>query len=188
MNKKFKEVLIVEGKSDTTHLNSFFKDIDTIETHGSAIDEETLKKIKLAHEKRGAIVLTDPDFNGNRIRQIIVEAIPNIKQAFLPRKKAAPKKSGNSLGVEHATKEDIEEALANVVTPNVDKKNEITQDDMIKLGLVGFPESKVLREYAGDELKIGYGNSKQFLKKLNQFDISYNEVKEVIEEYRRQNG
>ncbi|MGR3742296.1 ribonuclease M5 [Companilactobacillus sp. DQM5] len=179
------EVIIVEGKSDTTHLRSFFKNIDTIETNGSAIDEKIIEQIKLVNEKRGAIVLTDPDFNGNKIRQKIVSQIPEIKQAFLPRKKAVPKKSGNSLGVEHASKEDLIEALNNVITLKK-YKEEITQSQLIQLKLIGFKESKQLREYLGDRLHIGYGNSKQFLKKVNQFNISIEELKEAIN--RRNNG
>lgn len=181
MNKKFKEVLVVEGKSDTTHLNSFFKNIDTIETKGSAIDQATIERIKLANKQRGAIVLTDPDFNGNKIRQKITQAIPDIKQAFLPRSKAVPQKSGNSLGLEHATKADIEEALLNIVTYNEEKKVLITQSELMQLGLIGYPDSKSKREKIGDLLHIGYGNSKQFLKKINQFDITLEQLKATIE-------
>lgn len=173
------EVIIVEGKSDTTHLRSFFKNIDTIETKGSAIDQEVFDQIAVALEKRGAIVLTDPDFNGNKIRQKIITRFPNVKQAFLPRDQAAPQKSGNSLGIEHATKEALEEALSNVVTA---KKitTEVTSAELMKLHLIGYPESKKLREQIGDKLHIGYGNSKQFLKKVNQFNITIEELKQNI--------
>lgn len=181
MNELINEVIVVEGKSDTTHLRSFFKDIDTIETKGSAIDREVIEQIKLANEKRGAIVLTDPDFNGNKIRQKIISEIPDIKQAFLPREKAAPRKSGNSLGVEHATKKDIEEALSNVITPKNDTE-QITRAELMSLKLVGYPESKKMREQLGDKLHIGYGNSKQFLKKVNQFNITFDELKRNIEQ------
>lgn len=173
------EVIVVEGKSDTTHLRSFFKDIDTIETKGSAIDQEVFDQIAVALEKRGAIVLTDPDFNGNKIRQKIVAKFPDIKQAFLPRDKAAPKKAGNSLGVEHATKKDLEEALSNVITPK-ENRIKITSVELMKLHLIGYPESKKMREKVGDELHIGYGNSKQFLKKINQFNITIEELKQSI--------
>ncbi|GKQ42322.1 ribonuclease M5 [Companilactobacillus sp. RD055328] len=175
------EVIVVEGKSDTTHLRSFFKNIDTIETKGSAIDQPVIDQIKVAVAKRGAIVLTDPDFNGNKIRQKIVDQVPEIKQAFLPRAQAVPRKSGNSLGVEHATKNDIEEALMNVVTPK-ELKEEVTQAELMNLKLIGYPESKKLRELVGDRLHIGYGNSKQFLKKVNQFSITIEELTQAIQQ------
>lgn len=181
MNKKFKEVIVVEGKSDTTHLNSFFGDIDTIETKGSAIDKKIIEKIKLAHKTRGAIVLTDPDFNGNKIRQKIVDEIPDIKQAFLPRKQAAPQKSGNSLGIEHANKEDILQALKNVVTYSKIDTQQVTQEQLIELRLMGHSSAKRNRELVGDDLHIGYGNAKQFLKKINQFNISFEQLKDSLQ-------
>lgn len=119
---KIKEIIVVEGKSDTNRLKDCFGDIDTIETTGSAIDEETIKQIKIAQEKRGIIIFTDPDFNGNRLRTIIQKAVPNAKQAFLPRDKAVPKRSDGSLGIEHAKDEDIKAALSAVYT----RTNEIS--------------------------------------------------------------
>ncbi len=62
---KIKEVIVVEGKDDTTAIRRAV-DADTIETNGSAINEETIEKIKLAQKTRGVIVLTDPDFPGKR--------------------------------------------------------------------------------------------------------------------------
>ena len=42
---------------------------DTIETNGSAVNAETIEKIRLAQETRGVIILTDPDFPGEKIRK-----------------------------------------------------------------------------------------------------------------------
>ena len=38
--------------------------MDTIETHGLALDDKTLELIKEASKTRGVIVLTDPDYPG----------------------------------------------------------------------------------------------------------------------------
>ena len=43
--KRIKEVIVVEGKTDTQVLKSLF-DVDTIETHGSAIDDHVISLIK----------------------------------------------------------------------------------------------------------------------------------------------
>lgn len=59
--KKIKEIIVVEGKSDTALLKELFE-VDTIETHGLALDKKTLELIKEANKTRGVIVLTDPDF------------------------------------------------------------------------------------------------------------------------------
>ena len=80
-----KEIIVVEGKSDTIAIRRA-TGADTIETNGSAIDDETLKRIQHAQETRGVIVFTDPDYPGRRIRAIIEERIPGVKHAFSAKK------------------------------------------------------------------------------------------------------
>ena len=63
--KKIKEIVVVEGKTDTALLKELFE-VDTIETHGLALDQQTLELIQEASKSRGIIVLTDPDFPGIR--------------------------------------------------------------------------------------------------------------------------
>lgn len=58
--------------------------MDTYETRGSAINEDDLERIDKLNELRGVIVFTDPDYNGERIRKIIMEAVPTAKHAFEP--------------------------------------------------------------------------------------------------------
>ncbi len=106
---KIKEIIVVEGKSDTIAIKRA-TGADTIETNGSAIDERTLNRIRLAQETRGVIVFTDPDFPGRRIRSIIEERIPGVKHAFLHKSKTIAK-NGQGLGIEHAKDEDIEKHL-----------------------------------------------------------------------------
>ncbi|MDP4157503.1 MAG: toprim domain-containing protein, partial [Bacillota bacterium] len=60
---KLKEIIVVEGKDDTTAIKRAV-DADTIETNGSAINKDTIEKIKLAQKTRGVIIFTDPDFPG----------------------------------------------------------------------------------------------------------------------------
>lgn len=47
---KIKEIIVVEGKDDTVAIKRAV-DADTIETNGSAINEETINKIRLAQKK-----------------------------------------------------------------------------------------------------------------------------------------
>ena len=60
--EKIKEVIVVEGKTDTAIIKKLF-DADTIETHGLAINDEILDLIEQANQSRGVIVLTDPDLS-----------------------------------------------------------------------------------------------------------------------------
>ena len=182
---KIQEVIVVEGKDDTANLKRFYE-VDTYETRGSAIDEDDLERIERLHDLRGVIVFTDPDYNGERIRKIIMQAIPTVKHAFLQRDEAAPKSKtkGRSLGVEHASFEDLEKALSSVRGYyDDDNQFDITKSDLMRLGLLMGGDSRKRREYLGEHLRIGYCNGKQLLKRLELFGISLTEVEEVMGEY-----
>lgn len=183
---KIQEVIVVEGKDDTANLKRFYE-VDTYETRGSAIDEDDLERIERLHDLRGVIVFTDPDYNGERIRKIIMQAIPTVKHAFLQRDEATPKSKtkGRSLGVEHASFEDLEKALSSVRGYyDDDNQFDITKSDLMRLGLLMGGDSRKRREYLGEHLRIGYCNGKQLLKRLELFGISLAEVEEVMGEYK----
>lgn len=182
---KIKEIIVVEGKSDTNRLKDCFGDdgVDTLETTGSALSEETIKRIKIAQAKRGVIIFTDPDFNGNRLRTIIQKAVPDAKQAFLPRDRAVPKHSDGSLGIEHAKDADIKAALAAVYTQTNEAFKDYDQADMVNLGLIGEPDSHQRRLFVGSELKIGYTNAKQFLNRLNMFQVAPNDLLAAVKNF-----
>ncbi|XZO08635.1 toprim domain-containing protein [Weissella paramesenteroides] len=61
---KIREVIVVEGRADTEALRHAVV-ADTIETNGSALNEQTVAAIKQAAATRGVIIFTDPDFNGS---------------------------------------------------------------------------------------------------------------------------
>ena len=47
---KIKEIIVVEGRDDTVAIKRAV-DADTIETNGSAVNEETIEKVKLAQKQ-----------------------------------------------------------------------------------------------------------------------------------------
>lgn len=168
---QFKQIIVVEGRDDTKRLTETFGPIDTIETRGSAISPETLALIAHAQATRGVIVLTDPDFPGEKIRKTITQAVPGVTHAFLPRSEAAPTHAG-SLGVEHASPQALRAALANLVTPVPDAPVQISLDAIQAAGLIGGPAARARRERLGELLHIGYTNGKQLQKRLRQFAIT----------------
>lgn len=179
------EVLVVEGKDDTANLKRFYE-VDTYETKGSAISDEDLERIARLQDLRGVIVFTDPDYNGERIRKLIMQAVPTAKHAFLKQNEATPrsKGKGRSLGVEHASFEDLEKALAGLRGHYDDDKNfDISKSDLMRLGLLMGADSRQRREYLGEALRIGYCNGKQLLKRLELFGLTLAEVEEVMGEY-----
>lgn len=162
--KKIKEIVVVEGKTDTAILKQLF-DVDTIETHGLALDDKTLQLIKQANQTRGIIVLTDPDYPGMRIRNQIQETVENCQHAFIEKKDAIGKKK---VGVAEARKEAIIEALENVVTFSKIQES-ISWNEFISLDIIGNKEKR-LKVY--QIFHLGYGNVKTLFKRLNMVGIT----------------
>ncbi|SHG75523.1 ribonuclease M5 [Ornithinibacillus halophilus] len=177
---KVKEVIVVEGKDDTTKIK-LAVEADTIETNGSAINKRTLQQIKHANEKRGVIIFTDPDYPGERIRQIINNHVPGCKHAFLTQDKARAKYPENkSLGIEHASIESIQKALQDVYELMEAEESQISKEELINYQLIGSPDSSRRRERLGELLQIGHTNGKQLLKRLTMFQISKKQFKEAV--------
>ena len=184
--RKIPEVIVVEGKDDTANLKRYYE-VDTYETRGSAINQDDLERIATLQELRGVIVFTDPDYNGERIRKIIMQEIPQVKHAFLNRGEAVPKSKtkGRSLGVEHASYEDLEKALSGLVGSYYEDEYyfDITKSALMRLGLLMGSDSRKRREYLGEALRIGYCNGKQLLKRLELFGICLAEVEDAMKSY-----
>ena len=184
MTNSPKQVIVVEGKSDTARLKQCFgSQIQTIETRGSALDKETLNQIKKAHETFGVIIFTDPDYPGQRIRRMITQAIPTVQHAYLLQKEAKSKKENESLGVEHASLHDIRQALENVLTyhphPQVDP---ITMADLMKLGLAGGKYARGNRLKVAQYFQLGHVNAKQLQKALLLYQIPLSDVESLLNE------
>ena len=162
---KIKEIIVVEGRDDTNRVKEAV-DCDTFETNGSALTKKKIERLIYLEKTRGIIVLTDPDYAGKRIRNIIEKNIPTAKHAYISNKKAVDSKG--KIWIEAASKEDIIKALENYYTPMI----EVTNDLLLELGLVGGNTSKILREELCERLNIGYTNAKQLLNKLNMYNIS----------------
>lgn len=179
-----KEVIIVEGRDDTKRLiETFGPQIKTIETNGSAIPRKTLANIIQAAEQFGIIIFTDPDYQGDRIRRIVTQAVPSAKQAYLTQGQAtSTKHEGVSLGVEHAHPQVIRQALANVVEM-VENRDVplIPISSLMAMKLIGHPQSKVLRERVSQHFHLGHLNGKQLQKRLSQYHISLEELQAFME-------
>ncbi|USG65894.1 ribonuclease M5 [Brevibacillus ruminantium] len=173
---KIKEVIVVEGRDDTAAIKRAVH-ADTIETGGSAINERTIQKIRLAQSKRGVIIFTDPDYQGERIRKIISRAVPGCKHAFITQADGTRK---GDIGVENASVETIIRALQDVKSEMAESAGEITADDMLEHGLTSGSGSKERRIKLGERLGIGYANAKQMLSRLNAFQISKAEFLEAM--------
>lgn len=174
---KFNEVVVVEGLHDLERIKSIYPEIDCLITNGSEI-EENLPHIIEVSKKRDIILFLDPDYPGERIRKILQSKIPNAKNAFL-KKDLAISKNKKKVGIEHAKKEDIIEALDRCLSV-VESTNNITIKDLYKLGLIGETNSQKLRDKICLDLNLGHANAKTFLNRLNMFGITIEQLENVL--------
>jgi ribonuclease M5 len=171
-----KETIVVEGKNDAAAVRRAV-DADIIITSGFGINKGILERIKTAQEKNGVIVLTDPDFMGEKIRKIISDRVKGIKHAFIPREEA---QAEGDIGVENAAPESIQKALSKAKCEQQETKITFTGADLIYYGLTGSDNAAALRNRLGSALGIGYANSKQFINRLNKYGISRNELENEL--------
>ena len=171
-----KEVLIVEGKSDTAAVRRAVE-ADCIETGGFHFSKRTLQNIAAAYEKRGIIILTDPDSAGENIRNFLSKKFPAAKHAYIPRDEAT---ANNDVGIEQAAPESIRRALSKVRTLEINPREEFTAAEMVQFGLAGGANSSTLRDKIGAALGIGYGNVKIFVKRLNNYGVTRAEFMEAF--------
>ena len=166
-----KEVIVVEGRDDITAVKKAV-DAEIISVGGFGINYKVIQRIVEAQKRQGVIVLTDPDFAGERIRRIISKRVKNIKHAYITQEEGT--KDGN-IGVENASAQSIIKALEKAHCMLKDKSEEFNIHDIIYFKLSGSHDSKMRRELLGKTIGIGYCNSAQFLSRLNNYGISRKE-------------
>ena len=173
-----KEILVVEGKMDVAAINRAVE-ADCIITEGFTLNRRTLANISAAYEKRGIIILTDPDSAGERIRKFLSSKFPNAKHAYVPRLEAT---ANNDIGIEQASPDSIRAALAKVHTLEINPREEFNAAEMREYGLAGGENSSILRDKVAAILGIGYGNVKTFVKRLNSYGITRAEFLDAVKQ------
>jgi ribonuclease M5 len=183
MKKIIKEVIVVEGRDDISAVKAAV-DAEVLQVNGFAVrKKETVEKIKTANSKNGIIILTDPDFAGEKIRKFIQSHCPEAKHAYIRRIEGT--KEGD-VGVENANAQAILRALEKARCEVVDgNREEFTMEELMDLGFTGKEDSTKLRELLGANLGIGYSNAKQLLSKLNRYGITRDEFNEAVEKIKK---
>ncbi|MDC7233870.1 MAG: ribonuclease M5 [Spirochaetales bacterium] len=175
---KIQELIVVEGVDDVDAVKKAVE-AEVLPVHGFAVkSKKTLEKIRFASERVGVIVLTDPDHAGQNIRETIEKAVPDVKHAYISRKEGTKK---DNIGVENASPEAIRAALEKARFKMVEETETFTLADMDYYGLSGAAGSRERREELGQILRIGYGNAKQFLARLNHYGISRQELEDAVD-------
>lgn len=153
MKPRIREVIVVEGRYDR---NTLLQAVDAavVETGGFAVfnDREKTAYLRRLAEKRGLILLTDPDGAGFVIRNRLKGVIPpdRLKQAYIPDiygKERRKKKGGKEgkLGVEGMPPQVLVEALRRAGATfegdsTAPQRAGLTKADLLEKGLIG-PDS-----------------------------------------------
>lgn len=177
-----KEVIVVEGRDDYLAVKRAV-DAEIIITGGYALPKSAMDRIKLARERRGVIIFTDPDYMGERIRKTISSKVHGCKHAYLPVECAT--KDGD-IGIENACPEDIMDALLKARVESIEKNQEFGIFDLVDNNLLGTPDSGIRRDRIGRILGIGHANGKQFLSRLNNYGITREEFNSALRKIDRQ--
>lgn len=150
MKPRIREVIVVEGRYDR---NTLLQAVDAavVETGGFAVfnDWEKTAYLRRLAEKRGLILLTDPDGAGFVIRNRLKGVIPpdRLKQAYIPDiygKERRKKKGGKEgkLGVEGMPPQVLVEALRRAGATfegdsTAPQRAGLTKADLLEKGLIG---------------------------------------------------
>lgn len=163
---KISEVIIVEGRYDKNTLSQVV-DAVIIETGGFNVfnNREKQQLLRTLAEKRGLIVMTDPDGAGLVIRNFIKGCVDPklVKHAYMPevfgkeRRKSKPSKEGK-LGVEGMDAETIMTALrrAGATIDGAEGKcsGGISIADMYAKGLTGRADSAARRSVLLSQMRL----------------------------------
>jgi ribonuclease M5 len=171
-----KEVIVVEGRDDITAVKRAVE-AEVIAVGGFGINKKVINRIMEAQKRQGVIVLTDPDFAGEKIRKIISKRVHGIKHAYISQKDGL--KDGD-IGVENAEPDTIIKALESAKCETKDRRQEFSSTDMVLHSLTGNESAKERRDKLGNILGIGYCNSSQFVTRLNNYGITREEFTNAL--------
>jgi ribonuclease M5 len=172
-----KEIIVVEGKDDIRAVKRAVQ-AEVVITNGFALSQDTVKMIKNAQDRRGVIILTDPDFAGELLRKRINKLVPGCKHAFLPRDEAVLRQD---IGVENASPEAIRLALKKARCQEQLPRLVFRQEHLWRYGLIGSAYAQKKRAALGKVLGIGYANGKQLINRLNNFGVTWEEFLQAME-------
>ena len=165
MNKlKINHLIVVEGSQDESYILSFFYCF-TFVINGLDINKEKINYLQNVSKVRKIILLTDPDKEGENIRNKINNEIPNCINVILDINKC---NKNNKHGVKECEKEE----LINKLTPFVSKKLESGDIDFPFLYSLNIDFDIIKKKYS-----LGKVNNKTFIKRLNCLLITKESIK-----------
>ena len=135
-----KEIIIVEGRDDVTAVKRVISS-EVIPLHGfTGMTKAKIDFLIQLSKTNDLILLTDPDFVGKKLREVISKRIPTIKHAYISRVEGTKdhKDGTKNIGIENASNESILNALSNTINSQTYSKDNnyiFTIQDLIDNGL-----------------------------------------------------
>lgn len=177
MKKYLKGVLVVEGKEDAAYLSNYISS-DIVVVNGFEMNATTINYLK----DKEAILLLDPDEAGLSIRKTLNTKLSNVINIEVDITKC---NRGKKNGIAECDISEVMAKLQPYFVKNPAKLQQITSSELFSLGLVNG--EKELRNYVCEKLNLGLCNGKIFLKRLNENNISIEELTKLVEEYKHGN-
>lgn len=198
---KISQAIVVEGKYDKAKLSSLIEGV-IITTNGFRIykDKEKVQLLRKLAAKQGAIVITDSDSAGFRIRGHLRSILQGVRitHVYIPQisgKEKRKQQAGKEglLGVEGIEADKLRELILGGVRQanaeggptsqtDTDKeiKKAITKQDFFEDGLTGCENSAIKRQLVLKKLELpSYVTANALLEVMNSL-LTYEEYKTLV--------
>ena len=170
---KISKLILVEGKYDKITLENIVDaDIIAVDGFGAFKNKQRLETIKRLASQKGAIIFTDSDVAGYKIRVYLEKVLcgKNVVNAFIPQIEGKEKRKENFskqgyLGVEGMDATTIKNALLPYVSDTINR-NDIDVSTLFKLGYTGSFNSKQKKNQLLKSLGIQVDISNKFLLRI----------------------
>ena len=86
------------------------------------------------------------------------------------------RKNKRKVGIEHASQDDIKQALSAYRHTSKHHESNLTIQDLYDLKLIGHPQAKQRRQALSESLGIGLANGKTLLRKLHMFGLDLQDI------------
>ena len=176
MKISLNRILVVEGKEDASYLSNYI-DSEIVVVNGYELSEPTISYLK----DRPVILLMDPDKAGEEIRKKLNLMLKDAVNVSIDIKKC---NRGTKNGVAECEIDEVLGKLSEFCKDFAAKKADFSTADLYELGL---SSDKNMRKFVCGKLNLGNCNFKTMQKRLISNNVKYQQVCEIIEEYKNGN-
>lgn len=175
----FPQLYVVEGKSDVVKLSQSFTG-PILTTNGSAVSKAFIAQLVALEATYNIVLLLDPDGPGEKIRRLINDHLKYPIHIFVP-KEHARSNNKKKIGIEHVSRETLEQHLLEPKTIHLDEF--ISMSQLMKMGLAGIDGAFQRRAFVCDTFNLGLANAKTLRHKLQMFGVTQEQVQHALKDF-----